>query len=284
MKVAVVGHVECAQFAIVERVPEAGEIVPATDLLEEPAGGGAVAAVQLAKLNGSCLFLTATGNDPVADSIEPGLRKFGVEVVAIRRDLPQRRAFVFLDRSGERTITTLGDRLSPLGHDDLPWQRLAGCDAVYVTATDAAGVKAASTAHRVVATVRAAEAIWQAEQAVDVVVASSNDLGERFDPNRFRSLPGAVVRTDGSRGGTITYASGEVETWNPFALNSPPVDSYGAGDSFAAGLTYGLGLGLPLGKAASIGALCGAANVQGRGPYSGQATAADLERLEESGL
>src|SRR5690606_33827451 len=108
----------------------------------------------------------------------------------------------------------------------------------------------------------AAEAVWQAEQAVDVVVASSNDAGERFDPDRFRALPGAVVRTDGPRGGTITHASGEVENWNPFPVGAPPVDSYGAGDSFAAGLTYGLGLGLPLGKAASIGAFCGAANVQ----------------------
>ena len=53
MRVAVVGHIEWVQFARVERVPEPGEIVSAVETWEEPAGGGAVAAVQLANLNGS---------------------------------------------------------------------------------------------------------------------------------------------------------------------------------------------------------------------------------------
>ena len=49
---AVVGHVEWVQFARVEHVPLAGEVVHASDPFEEPAGGGAVAAVQLARLAG----------------------------------------------------------------------------------------------------------------------------------------------------------------------------------------------------------------------------------------
>src|SRR6185312_15695945 len=57
MRVAVVGHVEWIEFARVERVPTPGEIVHASDAWQEPGGGGAVAAVQLARLAGSCLFL-----------------------------------------------------------------------------------------------------------------------------------------------------------------------------------------------------------------------------------
>ena len=53
LKVAVVGHVEWVQFARVPHVPRAGEIIHARDTFEEPAGGGAVAAVQLARLAGS---------------------------------------------------------------------------------------------------------------------------------------------------------------------------------------------------------------------------------------
>ena len=49
-----VGHVEWVEFARVDRVPLAGEIVHATDTWEEVGGGGAVAAVQLARLAGSC--------------------------------------------------------------------------------------------------------------------------------------------------------------------------------------------------------------------------------------
>ena len=47
-RVAVVGHVEWVQFARVPHVPRAGEVIHAHDVFEEPAGGGGVAAVQLA--------------------------------------------------------------------------------------------------------------------------------------------------------------------------------------------------------------------------------------------
>ncbi len=50
LKLAVVGHVEWVQFARVPHVPPAGEVVHASEPFEEPAGGGAVAAVQLARL------------------------------------------------------------------------------------------------------------------------------------------------------------------------------------------------------------------------------------------
>ena len=60
-RVAVVGHVEWVQFARVEHVPRAGEVVHARDAFEEPAGGGAVAAVQLARLAGDGAFPHGAG-------------------------------------------------------------------------------------------------------------------------------------------------------------------------------------------------------------------------------
>ncbi|MEA2411961.1 MAG: ribokinase, partial [Thermoleophilaceae bacterium] len=50
MGTAVVGHVEWVECALVSRVPKAGEIAHARESFEIPAGGGAVAAVQLARL------------------------------------------------------------------------------------------------------------------------------------------------------------------------------------------------------------------------------------------
>jgi ribokinase len=67
-KVAVVGHVEWVQFERVARVPSAGDVVHAHDPFEEPAGGGAVVAVQLSRLAGASQLLTALGDD------EPGSR------------------------------------------------------------------------------------------------------------------------------------------------------------------------------------------------------------------
>ncbi|MFB3739553.1 MAG: ribokinase, partial [Candidatus Velamenicoccus archaeovorus] len=63
MRVAVVGHVEWVEFAKVDHVPARGEIVHPTAWWEVPGGGGAVAAVQLARLAGGCTLYTALGDD-----------------------------------------------------------------------------------------------------------------------------------------------------------------------------------------------------------------------------
>lgn len=278
MNVAVVGHVEWAEFAVVERMPRPGEIVQARENLDLPAGGGAVAAVQIAKLNGSCRFLTALGDDETGDRAETGLKKLGVTVRAARREKPQRKAFVHLEDSGQRTITTLGPRLRPSGSDDLGWDGLDEFDAVYITAGDRTAIEAAGRARKVVATVRAAADLFASGIRIDALVASRNDPGEQVRIADFESPPRAVVGTDGPRGGTIERDDGETTKWQAVAPPAEWVDSYGAGDSFAGGLTFGLAQGLELPEAASLGALCGAMNVTGRGPYSSQATATDLER------
>ena len=82
MRVAVVGHVEWVEFVRVEHVPAPGEIVHALESWEEPGGGGAVAAVQLARLAGGCLFLTALGDDALGRRAESELEALGVRVEA----------------------------------------------------------------------------------------------------------------------------------------------------------------------------------------------------------
>src|SRR5205809_5211056 len=99
--VAVVGHVEWVHFARVERVPVPGEIVHASDNWEEPAGGGTVAAVQLAKLAGSAVFFTALGDDELGRRCREEIQRLGVTVEAAFRPTPQRRAFTFVDAAGE---------------------------------------------------------------------------------------------------------------------------------------------------------------------------------------
>ena len=117
MRVAVVGHVEWIEFARVERLPEQGEIVHALEAWDEVGGGGAVAAVQLARLTGECLFLTALGNDELGHRAARELIELGVRVEAAWRPEPQRRAFVHVDAVAERTITVIGARLGPSADD-----------------------------------------------------------------------------------------------------------------------------------------------------------------------
>ena len=115
MRAAVVGHVEWIEFARVDRVPAPGEIVHARETWAEPGGGGAVTAVQLAKLAGAATFYTALGDDELGHRVHDELTALGLRVEAAWRDEPQRRAFVFVDSAGERTITVIGDRLGPHG-------------------------------------------------------------------------------------------------------------------------------------------------------------------------
>ena len=87
MQVAVVGHVEWVEFLRVDEMPERGEIVHALETWEEAAGGGAVAAVQLARLTGTCAFYTALGDDDKFDPRAGGRDALNPRVPANERPL-----------------------------------------------------------------------------------------------------------------------------------------------------------------------------------------------------
>jgi len=277
-RVAVVGHVEWVECAVVDHLPRHSEIVNAMEHWQEAAGGGAVAAVQLAKLAGEALFFTALADDEPGRASAAQLGRQGVQVHAARRESPQRRAFVQLDAQGERTITTLGARMVPAGADPLPWEMLAECDAVYFTGGDFDALRHARAASALVATPRAAE-VHEAGVELDVLVNSANDPAEAVDMQSFGSPPRHVVSTLGAQGGRWVAGEGErsgAGTWKAAPLPGPPVDAYGCGDSFAAGITYGLGTGRGLEQAIEIAARCGAACLLGGGPYVAQLTAEQL--------
>ena len=270
MRVGVVGHCEWCEFAEVPHVPRPGEIVHSASTFEEPAGGGAVAAVQLRKLAGEATFFTAFGDDEIGHRTDAELRQHGVHVEGQYRPEPQRRAFVHLDSDGERTITVLGPRLGPSGADDLPWELLDETDAVYLTAGDIDAVRQARRARVLVATPRGLDTLAEAHVELDALVSSGRDPGERYSPGDLDPEPKVVVRTLGGAGGEWETADGERGQWVAGELPGPVRDAYGAGDSFAAGLTYGLGAGWEIAKAVELAARCGAACLTGRGPYGAQ--------------
>jgi ribokinase len=275
--VAVVGHVEWVQFARVSHIPRAGEIVHASEPFAEPAGGGAVAAVQIARLAGASVLITALGDDEHGRASLARLKQLGVDVHAATLAEPTRRAVTLVDDRRERTITTLGARLEPNGADErIDWSALAGGDAIYFTAGDLDALRLARAAARVlVASPRALDALGHGVR-IDVLVLSADDEVERRELPRARDEADVVVLTEGGHGGSYTRADGERGSWAAAALPGEPVDSYGCGDSFAAGLTYGLGSGLAMDDALALAARCGAYCLTGRGPYARQLSRADL--------
>jgi ribokinase len=267
MRVAVVGHVEWVEFVRVESVPRPGEIVHALETWEEPAGGGAVAAAQLARLAGSSLFFTALGADELGRRSRTNLSKLGIELKAIPEAEPTRRAFTYVDETGERTITVLGDKLRPRGGESrLPWRELAGLDAVFFVSGDAEALHHARLARVLVATARELPTLREAGVQLDALVGSGEDEGELYRPGELEPPPHVVVTTAGGLGGWIQPGG----PFRPSPVPGTVVDAYGCGDCFAAGLTFGLARGDSAEEAVALGARCGAAVMTGRGPYAAQ--------------
>jgi ribokinase len=274
MRAAVVGHVEWIEFGRVHHVPAPGEIVHVSDSWQEPGGGGAVAAVQLAKLAGEATLFTALGDDELGHRAKLELEQLGLRVHSAFRPEPQRRGYVHVDATGERTITVIGERLGPRAEDLLPWEELDETDAVYFTSGDAGAVRQARRAGALVASARGLETLSEAGVELDALVASAKDPGERYAAGDLEPPPRLVVRTAGASGGEYEGRDGERGRWDATPLPGPVSDQYGCGDSFAAGLTYGLGAGMSIDEALELGARCGAACATGRGPYAGQLRAA----------
>ncbi|TMK20186.1 MAG: ribokinase [Actinobacteria bacterium] len=276
MRLAVVGHIEWIRFARVRHVPSPGGIEHATETWQGAGGGGAVAAVQLAKLGGTCLFLSALGDDPVAGDVRADLLSDHVELHAAERRGPTRTAFTMIDDTGERTIITIGERLEPHGEDGLPWDQLGGADGVFFTAGDVRALRAARRARVVVATSRVLGVLADGGLQLDAIVGSADDPAERYEAGLVSPEPRLVVRTEGPSGGSWEAADGARGRYAAATPPGPIADMYGAGDSFQAGLTFGLASGLDIDAALALAARCGAFAVTGRGPTGGQLTASGL--------
>jgi ribokinase len=239
VRIAVVGHVEWLELVSVDHVPQAGEIVHARPVLEVAAGGGAVAAVQLARWGAETLLFTAFGAGALGDRARSELIARGVQVHAVSRAEPQRRAVTLVDADHERTIVVVGDRMVARAEDPLPWDTLATCDAVYVTGGDIGAIREARRAPVMIATSRILCDLRQASIELDALVGSDSDLAEAYIEGTLPLEPRLLVRTVGAIG-VYLVSGGTCHRYAP--IPAPVVgDTYGAGDTFAAALTFALG-------------------------------------------
>ena len=263
-RVAVIGHVEWVTHTT-GRLPLSGDIVHLHEVLSEPAGAGAVSAVEIARLGGQPRFYTALGANEVGATSEKELTVRGVEVLAAFHDVAQARALTIIEPGGERTILVTGRPVSPTIDDPLPWSDLARCDGVYFTGDDPATLVAARAARHLVITARKLDVLRQSGVRVDVLVASADDPDEVFDAAALPIAPRILVHTEGARGGRFSVDGGPEHRYAPAPIPGAVVDDYGCGDCFVSGLTVGLARGLPLDAAMALGAASGAGAVSRRG-------------------
>ena len=266
LSLAVVGHIEWVEFLAVDRWPQPGLISHAQQRLEEPAGAGAVIAVQLAQLLGRPVhFFTALGRDSVGEACVQRLKERGIEVHVAWRDGPTRRGISLVDGGGDRGITVIGDRLTPVLSDPLPWDVLQQCDGAFITAADAALVQAARSVPVLAATPRVGLAVLEsAGVQIDALIGSGLDPAELVAPGDLALSPRVQISTEGAAGGLISTG----DRYSASALPGPFVETYGCGDSFAAGVFAGLAAQWPLKTAIQLGCQLGAACATRFGPYA----------------
>ena len=260
MRIAVVGHVEWVEFARVECMPEAGAIVHALDRWEEPGGGGAVAAAELARLGASVEFFTALGDDELGRRAHEQLSALGVRLHVQLRDEPTRRAVTMVDRDGERTIFVLSEKLLPSG----PIPDLGAFAGVDFVSGNIEALRSARAAPVLVGAARELATLREARVRLDALVGSAEDPGERHEPGELDPPPNLVVTTSGARGGTLEPGG---LTFDAAPLPGPLVDAYGCGDCFAAAFTLALARGTALPEALALAARSGAAALARRGAH-----------------
>ena len=265
-RIGVVGHVEWVLFGYASAPPSAGEIVHFRDPFEEPAGGGAVVAIALARAGADVVFYTALAKDTEGDATRMRMAEEKVDLRVGVRGGRQARAMTILDDSGDRTIIVSQPNAYPRADDELRWEDLDTCAAVYATCGEPTGIQQARRAGILVCSARQLDALIESGVKADVVIGSLSDRGEQIDFRVLGKHTKAIVLTDGERGGRW-MSTDDSGLWALQPLPGDRGDTYGAGDTFAAGLTYALGCGQGMHDAVEVAARWGAAAVCHRGPY-----------------
>ena len=264
MKFAVVGHTEWVTFMKVTHLPREGEIIHGVIYAEEPAGGGAVTAVELSKISKKRVdFFTCLGEDSKTQKSVLRLKELGINVHYSKRKKPSRRAISILSKDGERSIIVSGERLEPKGKDNLPWQKLKECDALFVSATDKIGLKYCRECKVLVATPRIGiDTILQSEIKPNALVGSAKDEYENEIINSCNEIP-LRIKTLGSRGCEVIPGGYFISKKQVDKI----IDSYGCGDKFAAGITAGLGAQWDIERVINFASELGSNNNLQLGPY-----------------
>ncbi|MDK9720771.1 MAG: PfkB family carbohydrate kinase [Rhodospirillales bacterium] len=225
-------------------------------------GGGANAAVALARAGDTALLVAALGSDAVGDGLLSQLTAIGVDLsLCLRLDGPSSRSLVMTDPLGERSIVNLKRLL-----ESEPPRRIltAPADALYVRSRHLglAPLMAEMTARMPVI----AHVPPTSPNAVpaQILVGSESDLDGDFLADPFAhgmTVSGGrlqwIVVTRGAKGAEAFGPHGQ-RLFQP-ARKVDVIDSTGAGDAFAAGLAHAVARQLPMEEALNIAVAWGTA-------------------------
>ncbi|MDT7743792.1 MAG: ribokinase [Actinomycetota bacterium] len=254
--VVVVGSVNLDLVARVERLPRAGETLPARGVTRHPGGKGANQALAAARLGAAVSLVGAVGADPFADEALALLRAEGVDLgrVATVDERPTGTALIAVDDEGETTIVVdAGANVAVTVPDGLAADVVM---TVLEVGDEAVAAAMALPAFTVLNAAPAREVPDAVLRTVDLLSVNADEhavLGRTAD---LDALP-AVAVTRGAAGATLLRHGREVAQAEPPAVAAR--DGTGAGDAFTAALALGLATGVDdaaaLARACAVGAL-----------------------------
>jgi len=218
----VVGSVNLDLTALVERLPQPGETVRATELRRSPGGKGANQAVAAARLGARVRLVAAVGEDELADEALAGLRAAGVELDLERKGRTG-VALIYVDPGGENEIAVF-----PGANALLAPRRVEGAVLCQLEVPDA--VVRAAAEHASFFALNAAPA-RPLDLEPDLLVVNEREYATC-------SRGKLVAVTYGASGAVLLEGGREVAR-----AQAPPVravDATGAGDAFTAALVVSL--------------------------------------------
>ena len=266
LRFAVVGHVEWINFLEVDCLPKAGLISHSKRSLELPAGGGSVIAKTLREITtGDVHFFTSLGNDFHGMQTKEIFEKMGIHLHVAWRNYPTRKGFSLIDKSGERSITIVGDRLAPSSKDNLNWNLLKEMDGIFITAGDEYIFKESRSCPILCTTPRVGIQIINKSQVfLDALIGSNLDPDENYCLSDLTKMPKLIIKTEGENGGFLIPGG----RFKAICNDIPIIDSYGCGDSFAAGILFGLASKWNIEKTVKLGTVLGGNCIGNFGPYA----------------
>ena len=266
LRFAIIGHVEWINFLQVDYLPKAGLICHSKRSFEMPAGGGAVIAKTLSEMTTCEIhFFTSLGNDFYGNQTKEIFQKMGINLHIAWRNSPTRKGFSLVDKSGERSIIIIGDRLAPSSKDNLNWNLLKEMDGIFITAGDEEIFRKSRSCPILCTTPRVGiQTINNSQVFLDALIGSNLDPDEIFSLSDLTYIPKFIIKTEGKDGGLL-FPGGRFQA---VINDNPIIDSYGCGDSFAAGILFGLASKWNIEKTVKLGTVLGSNCIENFGPYA----------------
>ncbi len=253
----VVGSANIDHSVIVERWPNPGETLMATDSFVAIGGKGANQAVAAARAGAHVHFVGAVGPD--GDAVLAALAEHGVHTTLVSHSTsPTGRALITLGPNGENMIVVA----SGANDDVVAPERIDGIALVQLEIPIDVVCAVAQRCDRFILNLSPVRDV-----PLDVLaLADPLIVNESEAAAVDLTVPRSVVITRGGSGAELRDAAGTRHVTAPAVT---VVDTTGAGDAFAGALAAALAAGADLHTAVEAGVAAGSAAVQHRGAQAG---------------